>query len=209
MFKRILVLAPHIDDGELGCGGSMAKFAAGGKEVFQAAFSTAVRSLPAGFPPGTLAGEIKEAAAVLGVPPGNIIVYDFPVREFPACRQEILERLVGLRRQLQPDLVLLPALEDIHQDHGVVALEGIRAFKQASVMGYELPWNNLSFKNSSFVLLDESHVKKKAMALACYRSQAHRTYCREDFIFSLARVRGAQIDAGYAEMFNVIRLVID
>ena len=31
--KTILVLAPHTDDGELGCGGSLARFAAEGKQV--------------------------------------------------------------------------------------------------------------------------------------------------------------------------------
>ncbi len=40
-FQRILVLAPHTDDGEFGCGGSIAKFIEAGKEVFYAAFSTA------------------------------------------------------------------------------------------------------------------------------------------------------------------------
>jgi LmbE family N-acetylglucosaminyl deacetylase len=39
MKKRILVLAPHIDDGEFGCGGTIAKLIADRAEVFYAAFS--------------------------------------------------------------------------------------------------------------------------------------------------------------------------
>ena len=40
-FKNILVLAPHTDDGEFGCGGTIAKLIDQGKNVFYAAFSTA------------------------------------------------------------------------------------------------------------------------------------------------------------------------
>lgn len=209
MFRRVLVLAPHTDDGELGCGGTMARLIAEGKEVFQAAFSTAAKSLPAGFPPDTLFKEQKAAAAVLGIPPENLIIYDLPVREFPAIRQEILEHLIVLRRELRPDLVLLPAPEDIHQDHRTVAEEGIRAFKQCSVMGYELPWNNLAFQNTGFVVLKEEHLRHKVLSLGCYCSQAHRVYSSEEFVFSLARIRGTQIGALYAEMFHVIRLIIN
>jgi LmbE family N-acetylglucosaminyl deacetylase len=208
MFKRILVLAPHIDDGELGCGGAVARFIAEGREVFQAAFSPAVKSLPEGFPPDALINEWKSAAAVLGIPNQNLVRYDFPVREFPARRQEILEVLVELRRELKPDLVLLPAPEDVHQDHHTITAEGIRAFKQVSIIGYELPWNNLHLHNSSFITLEEEHVRRKAEAMACYHSQAHRFYCREEFITSLARARGAQIGVAWAELFSTVRLVI-
>ena len=40
-YKKILVLAPHTDDGELGAGGTIAKFIESGSEVYYAAFSTA------------------------------------------------------------------------------------------------------------------------------------------------------------------------
>ncbi len=208
MFKRILVLAPHTDDGELGCGGAVARFLEEGREVFQAAFSAAARSLPKSCPPDTLVREWKAATSAIGIPAGNLVRYDFPVREFPAYRQEILENIIVLRRELKPDLVLLPALEDIHQDHQTIALEGIRAFKQISILGYELPWNNLYFRNNSFIILQEPHLQKKAAALACYHSQAHRPYCGETFLLSLARTRGSQIDAEFAELYSLIRLVV-
>jgi len=208
VFKRILALAPHTDDGELGCGGAVARFLDEGREVYQAVFSSAARSLPAGLPPDTLVREWKAATSTLGIPAGSLIRYEFPVREFPAWRQEILEKLIILRRELEPDLVLLPALEDLHQDHRTIAREGIRAFKQVSVLGYELPWNNLEFKNNCFIVLQESHLQKKAAALACYRSQRHRIYCRKEFVLNLAGVRGAQIGADFAELFSLIRLVI-
>ena len=52
--RRVLVLAPHTDDGEFGCGGSIARMVAAGAEVHYHAFSSASRSLPEGWPSDTL-----------------------------------------------------------------------------------------------------------------------------------------------------------
>src|ERR1700716_3928690 len=114
--SRILVLAPHTDDGELGCGATMAKFAAAGKNVFYVAFSTCAKSLPPALPKDTLAIECKKAISILGIKEENIMLFDFEVRELMIHRQRILEELVSMNKKLSPDLVLLPAMNDIHQD---------------------------------------------------------------------------------------------
>lgn len=41
MSKRVLILAPHTDDGELGCGETIAKFMEYSKEILYGAFSVA------------------------------------------------------------------------------------------------------------------------------------------------------------------------
>jgi N-acetylglucosamine malate deacetylase 1 len=206
--KRILVLAPHTDDGELGCGGSIAKFCSEGKEVFYAAFSLCVRSLPDGSPADTLANECKKATAALGIPASNVFLSDFEVREFPAARQKILDELLQLNKKIQPGLVLLPSASDIHQDHQVIHQEGLRAFKNTSIMGYELPWNNSSFHTNLFIRLSKKEVDQKVNALKEYRSQSHRNYMQEDFIRSLAKVRGVQSNADYAEAFELYRQLV-
>ena len=89
--RRALVLAPHTDDGEFGCGGTIARLVESGAEVHYIAFSTASRSLPQGFPADTLAHEVRAATGVLGIPEANLTVHDFEVRTFPAVRQDILE----------------------------------------------------------------------------------------------------------------------
>ena len=70
-WRRALVLAPHTDDGEFGCGGTMARLVEAGCEVRYVAFSIATRSLPEGFAPDTLAREVREATAELGIPEGG------------------------------------------------------------------------------------------------------------------------------------------
>jgi N-acetylglucosamine malate deacetylase 1 len=207
-FRRVLVLAPHTDDGELGCGGSIARLVEEGAEVFYAAFSTCDTSLPPELPKNTLALEVKAATAVLGIPAQNLIIYDYEVRKLNYVRQEVLEELVRLKREIAPDLTFFPTAKDIHQDHYTVAMEGLRAFKQSTMLAYELPWNNLSFETEAFFPLEARHVARKVEALAAYQSQTGRSYMSDAFIQGWARTRGIQIGAEYAEAFEVVRWVV-
>ena len=205
--NRVLVLAPHTDDGELGCGGTISRMVEEGREVYYAAFSTAAESVPPPFPPDILEKEVREGTKVLGIPAANLLVYKYKVRHLPHLRQEILEELVRMKREIDPATVFLPSAQDLHQDHQTVHLEGLRAFKTVTVLGYELPWNNLSFDYRHFCVLTRAHVQTKIAALRCYQSQQHRPYTQEEFIWSWARTRGGQIMVEYAEAFDVLRWV--
>ena len=206
-WRRVLVLAPHTDDGEFGCGGTMARLVEAGTDVRYVAFSIATKSLPEGFPPDTLAREVREATAEIGIPQEALDVHDFEVRTFPEHRQEILEVLIGLWEEWHPDVVLQPSLSDIHQDHQVVAAEGLRAFKRTTVLGYEIPWNTLNFNYQAYVSLERHHVERKVTALARYESQQHRNYANPEYIWNLARTRGINVGRKFAEAFEVYRVV--
>lgn len=207
-FNKILVLGPHTDDGEFGCGGTIAKFIEAGKELYYATFSCAEESVPDGLPKDILLTEVKNSSAVLGIPESHLLIYRYPVRKFAHYRQDILEDLVQLRNKLNPDLVLMTSLHDLHQDHFTIANEGLRAFKFTSILGYEMPWNNINFETRSFVHLEERHIQKKLESVKCYRSQTGRKYANEDFIRGLAITRGVQCGTEYAETFEVIRWII-
>lgn len=206
-FARALVLGAHTDD-EFACMGTILRLLESGCDVHYATFSTCEASVPEGFPPDVLAHEVRRAAAELGLAEENLYVFDYPVRHFPARRQDILEDLVRLRERIHPDVVLVPALSDIHQDHHVIAEEGLRCFKFQTVLGYELPMNTVTFEHACFVELSEDIIANKVRALKCYESQSFRPYMSEDFIFSLARVRGVQAGLPYAEAFEVLRLML-
>lgn len=208
-FKKVLVLAPHTDDGELGAGGFIAKLIEEGAEVFYLAFSTAEESVPEGFPKDVLKTEVKAATKILGVKEENLIIFNYQVRKLNYSRQEILEELIRFKKQHQDiDLVLIPSINDIHQDHSTIANEGIRAFKTKTILSYELIWNNLSFNTQSYVSLEERHIEKKINALKAYQSQGFRDYLSDSFIRSLAISRGVQFGVQYAETFEVVRLSI-
>jgi N-acetylglucosamine malate deacetylase 1 len=206
-WKRVLVLAPHTDDGEFGCGATLARLVDGGTDVRYVAFSIATRSLPQGFPPDALAREVREATSELGISEERLDVHDFEVRTFPEHRQQILEHLIGLWEEWKPDAVLQPSLRDIHQDHQVIAAEGLRAFKRTTILGYEIPWNNFNFDYQAYVALEKEHVERKVRALARYESQQHRRYSDPEYIWNVARTHGINVNREYAEVFEVYRVV--
>lgn len=206
--KKILILAPHTDDGELGAGGTIAKLLQQGNEVYYAAFSTAEHSVREGFPKDVLKTEVKNATKVLGIKEENLIIFNYEVRRLNYHRQEILEDLVKIRSSIAPDVIFMPSANDIHQDHITIAQEGLRVFKNKTILGYELIWNNLSFNTQCFVKIKKEHVSKKVEALKQYLSQEHREYMSEEFIFALAKARGVQIGCEYAESFEVVRMIL-
>lgn len=206
--QKVLVLAPHTDDAELGCGGTIIRMLENDVDVYVAAFSTARASLPPGSDPDLLREEFNAAMDLLEIPEKRRFIYDYQVRKLQSSRQEVLEELVKLKREIQPEMVLLPSGSDLHQDHRVVYNEGLRAFKEVTVWGYELPWNHITFSAQAFVTLTEAQIDRKWEVLQLYESQVQkeRNYFTEDFIRGLARVRGVQVKAEYAEAFEVVRV---
>ena len=206
--NKVLVLAPHTDDGELGCGATIAKFIKQNKEVFYVAFSIAEESVPDKFPKNILEKEVKKATKILGLKSQNLIINKFKVRKFPQFRQEILEYMVKLNSKIQPDLVIMPSSYDIHQDHKTIYEEGLRAFKNTSILGYEFMWNNFSFGSTLLSVVSESDINLKISALNEYKSQSRKLYAKEKLIKGLANFRGLQINEEYAEAFEVVRWII-
>ena len=96
--KKALVLAPHTDDGELGMGGTINKLIDAGIEVYYAAFSICEESVPAGYSKDALKHECINAASILGIKPDNLIIFNHKVRNFNFARQDILDKLVELKK---------------------------------------------------------------------------------------------------------------
>jgi LmbE family N-acetylglucosaminyl deacetylase len=208
---RILILSPHTDDAELGCGGSIIKFLEDGHELCWVVFSTAEDSLPDGFPKDTLKKEFANVAKDLALAHENIKIFDFKVRHLHHYRQNILDDLIQIRGAFKPELVVGPSPHDLHQDHQIVAHEMTRAFKTSSgIICYELPWNHVTFDTQCFIKLREEHINSKCCLLENYKSQLtlNRPYFHRDFTFGLARTRGIQCNSDYAEAFEVIRWML-
>lgn len=207
MEKTVLILAPHTDDGEFGCGGTIARLLEEGYAVYYMAFSTCRASVPDGKPADILAQELKRAMRVFGIPDDHVIILDYPVRRFSEHRQEILDDIIRVGREIEPDMVFAPSTRDIHQDHHVIAEEAMRAFKKTTLYAYEVPWNNFTFRNQAYFRLEERHVLRKREAIECYETQTERPYAAEDFTIGQLRVHGVQIGCDYAEVFEVVRMI--
>jgi LmbE family N-acetylglucosaminyl deacetylase len=198
--RVILVLSPHTDDGELGCGGTMARLAEDGARIHYVAFSKG----------SAIDREVLAAVRHLGVHQGGLVVYDYPTRYFHERRQDILQEIINLRDRIQPDLVFCPSSTDTHQDHQVVAAEAERAFKSCTLLGYELPWNATTFETRCFWPLEKRHVAAKVAAVGCYATQSAKQYTRPEFLWGAAVMRGVSLGGGarFAEAFEVVRWVV-
>ena len=196
--KKILILAPHGDDAELGCGGTISKYAELGSEIHVLVFSLCQNN--------ELEKEVRQAMNLLKVK--EVILLGYPVRKLNFHRQEILDEMINFRNLIKPDIVFTPSKSDIHQDHFTITREAERAFKNQTIISYEMPWNNFSFNTNMFVKLEERQIEDKCGALNFYNSQKHKSYFNPEFIKSLARVRGTQINTRYAEAFEIIRQIL-
>ena len=201
-FKRVLVFSPHPDDAELIAGATMARLAKAGADVRVVRLSRCVESLGQEVS-DALMQEAAQADDVLGVTSEQ---HDFPGRRFSFKRQAVLDLMIRLRESFVPDLVIVHANGDRHQDHEVTREEALRAFR-CTVIGGEAPWSNQPFAPQMFVAALDACMDAKADALAKYTSQAHRSYMTANYVRSLARVRGVQCGAYFAESFEVMRLV--
>ena len=132
---------------------------------------------------------------------------NFEVRDFSEKRQKILDNLIKLKKEFAPDEVLTPSRFDIHQDHQTITNEAVRAFKTCTILGYEIPWNCLRFDLDYFVELSQESIYKKVDALNLYKSQLDRFYFRDNYMLNHAKSRGGLINATYAEVFEIIRIV--
>ena len=200
MYKRVLALAPHTDDIELGCGGFLSKLKKQSAEIDAIAFSEA-QPLSTGNP----VNEFIEAMSVIDT--GGCFL-DFKPRYFHEQRQEILDLMWNWNKNNDYDLVLCPSSYDHHQDHRVIYEECFRAFKKTTIFGYEMPWNNRTFSTHIFVKLKKENLDDKFKMLDCYKTQGERAFMSKDYIFDIARTRGLQVGCEYSECYEAIRIVL-
>ena len=205
---NILVLAPHTDDAEIGCGGSMNKWVHEGHKIRLVAFSNCVESIPEGFDKNVTRDEFYTNIDSLGIE-GRVL--DFGVRHFPEQRQRILDYLIRAKDEFKPGLVVGTSLNDLHQDHKTVAEEMVRAFREtASIISYELPYSNINFNHQLFINLTVADLNKKAELLENYKSQKykHNSYFTKEYVFARSKTLGIKIKKDYVETFEVVRWLI-
>ena len=206
--SKCLFIGAHPDDIEFGAGATIAKAISLGVDCHTLVLSDCQETLgSSGNTKLSLIEESTNALSELGVPTKNMNWYQFPVRRFTESRQDILSLFIQDFRDRGWDRVYIPNMDDIHQDHSVVSTEAIRAFKFTTVLGYELPWNNLKSNISSFNLVSELEVQKKVSAIKKFTSQRNRFYASEDKVRTILRFRGLQVNFEYAEAFETIRYI--
>lgn len=198
--KRLLFIGAHPDDIELGCGALLHQVAPK-SEVLCVTLSDNQKN-PA------LQGLIEQMYAslqVLGVPRERILLEQFITRRFLDSRQEILDFLLRLRRDFRPQIVFVHSKQDIHQDHNVVTEEALRAFRDTTLLGFEIVRSSYGFFPHFLIEVSEEDVQAKIEALACYTTYAAKQYFDPNVIRASLVRYGALAERRYAEGFELLR----
>ncbi len=156
---RVLVLAPHIDDDVIGCGGTLARHAEAGDEVAALYFADCSTER---------IKEAHEAAREIGI--GHMEFLDYPSKTL-LKQKDAAQRLKKTLDDYRPRTVYLPSLFDRHNDHLALnhILAGLCAEKSCgfTVCAYEV-WTPLV---PNLVVDVTSTFQKKTAALSKYKSQ--------------------------------------
>ena len=112
--------------------------------------------------------------------------------------------LAGTLQRLSSGLRINTGADD---PAGLIASEGLRAFKRTTILGYEIPWNNFDFSYQAYLALEKHHIERKVAALERYASQQHRRYANGEYVWSVARTHGVNVNREYAEVFQVYRVI--
>lgn len=202
--KKVLFIGAHPDDIELGCGALIARIA-GKTDVRCVTFSNNQKNPLL----GNLVEEHYVSMQTLGVPRERVDLLEFETRRFQEHRQEILEAMIGFMRADDPDIIFVHTKSDVHQDHGVLTQEALRAFRGRTVLGFDVIRSSYGFFPDFLVGVEEADVQKKLDALACYKTYEGKYYFSPEVTRSTLIRNGAICERPYAEGFDILRIVGD
>lgn len=201
---RILLLGAHCDDIVIGAGGSLL-------ELCRAHPGVAVSAMV--LTGGGSLREEEERAALAAFCPGarpEIAVLDLPDGRTPSRWERAKLVLEELHGHGEPDLIFAPSPHDAHQDHRTLAELVPTVFRDHLTLGYEiLKWDGDLAQPTAYLPLAEPVLREKVSKLhEHYGSQRDRSWFDAETFGALARIRGVQCHARYAEAFHVSKLVL-
>lgn len=203
--RKVVALGAHCDDIAIGAGGTLLTLCAAnpGLRVDALVLSG-----------GGTEREEEERAALAAFCPGaelDVTVGKMPDGRLPAYWNEAKAALEELRGHTDPDLILAPRTEDAHQDHRGLAQLVPTVYRDHLALGYEIvKWDaDLGRPNAYQPLSADVAEKKVALLQQHYASQRHRPWYDREAFLGLARIRGIECHARYAEAFSVNKLTLD
>jgi LmbE family N-acetylglucosaminyl deacetylase len=216
---NVLIIAPHSDDEVLGCGGVMARHAAGGDDVH---VLVVTRGTPEMYPPEQeeqTRQELHAAHAILGV--SSVHFLDFPAPKLDTIPGHQLADAIGrIIRSVYPSIIYLPHRGDIHSDHRAVyqatlvaarpindcPVRKLLCYETLSETEWAAPFGDDAFIPTVFVDITD-YLDQKLKAMACYHSELKQPPHPRSLqaIEVLAKMRGATVSLPAVEAFMLVR----
>ncbi|GIV15978.1 MAG: bacillithiol biosynthesis deacetylase BshB1 [Armatimonadota bacterium] len=213
-WQRVLVFAAHPDDEIIGCGGTIARLSAMGKQVFVVTFCAGETSYTTPEMKDKIA-EVRRAEAdacdrvlditervILGKPTQGVV-----------NDRETYQECIRLIRRYRPDVIFTHWNEDKHRDHRAISTVTDEARWKAYenvLADFGEPWYTpelyyyevLELFTHPSVLIDITDTfPKKQEAMQTQQSQFAVLPGIMDYIEGLAKVRGYARGTRYAEAF--------
>lgn len=213
--KNVLVLAPHMDDELIGCGGSILKHKEAGRNISIIFFTDGSHFIN----DKNMSREFclkrkKEANTVcefVGVTPYYL---DIPDRTL-SYNSETLEQVVNILHKCQPDIIYLPHRNEGDKEHRIVAEIFNEAYWLANdtyqlkyqkqmniakvILEYEV-WTPIV--NPTYYEDISDFIEKKCNAISIYKSQK-KFFDYAYSIKGLNQYRGGMFHVPYAEAFII------
>lgn len=202
--ERVLAVGAHADDIEIGCSGTLLTLVRANPAlevdwVVLAAEDERVDEAYAG------------AARVLSTDDrSRVRIEQFPQRFFPSARADLKRWFDNLGRDIAPQVVFCPHLQDVHQDHRTTAELVWQTFRAQLVLEYEIvKYEGDLGQPNAFVELPREIADEKVRLLdEVFVSQRARYWFDDETFRGLLRLRGVECraDSGYAEAFHARKL---
>ena len=203
---NILAIGPHPDDIEIGCAGTLIKYAQRGHEVFLLIITKGEK----GGDSHVRYEEQLKAAELMGVK--DVFWGGFKDTELLDKGNDIIHMVEEYIASIRPHFIFVNFFDDTHQDHRAVNRSVLSATRYVkNVLFYEVPTTN-NFTAQVFVDISET-LDGKINALLAHHSQVMKTNIEDLSIAEIARsnanFRGIQGRVKYAEAFSALRLFIN
>jgi LmbE family N-acetylglucosaminyl deacetylase len=199
----ILAVGAHPDDIEIGAGGTLLSLAAGypGLRVRYVVLT------------GTAERQLEARSAASAFLPGcdvTVDLHNLAEGRLPAAWAAVKDVLEGVAESCAPDIVLASSADDLHQDHRTIAEIIPTVFRDQVYLAYEIPkWDGDLGRPSVYVPLSADTAKRKTELLhKCYPSQRGRDWWDDEVFLGLARLRGMECRAPYAEAFRCAKSLL-
>jgi len=199
----VLAVGAHPDDIEIGAGGMLLSLAES-QPGLQARYVVLT---------GTEDRRIEARNAADAFLPGTdlaVELFDLPEGRLPAAWDRVKEILERVAQSCSPDLIIAPFRGDAHQDHRVIAEIVPTVFRDQLYLAYEIPkWDGDLGRPSLYFPLSADQARRKVELLhKCFQSQKNHDWWDDEVFLGMARLRGMECRAPYAEAFVCTKSLI-
>jgi len=202
---NILCLGAHPDDIEIGCGGTILRFA---EEAPESQFHWVVFSGDE-----ARSKEASQSAEIFlnKIKAKKIDIQDFRESYFPFIGDQIKDYFNKLAKEFSPDMVFTHYRNDAHQDHRLISSLTWNTFRDNFILEYEVPKydGDLGTPNLYFHLKDDHVDRKIGFLYAAFQTQRQKQWFDEETFRSILRIRGVESNSPskYAEAFYCRKII--